>query len=189
MRLGLKPVWIHQGVKVTLWEFLEPKQPALYGFAEPLHPGSVASLQFGHLGRDLATLDPSQLCWTESVLNSQVTSWLPLLGSYLCRLATLDLSHRPQWVTAASTPHLSYACWHSSSSCSKPLLNSWYHSSGSLTGLGLSIFQNKRCWVSLGSVCFLTWWRTKPLKSLLSTRLTHDQPPDQWPNISHLMGE
>lgn len=80
------------------------------------------------------------------------------------------------------------ACWRVSSSYSKPLLNSWCHSSGSLAGVGLSIFQNKRCWVSLGSVYFLTWWRTKPLRSLLSTLLTHDQPSGQWPNISHLTG-
>lgn len=100
----------------------------------------------------------------------------------------------PAPVTAASTPHLSYGSpeWMpadvSPHPTVSPLLNSWCHSSGSLTGAGLSIFQHKRCWVSLSSVYFLTRWRTRPLKSLLSTLLTHDQPSGQWHNISRLTG-
>lgn len=84
------------------------QQPALYGFSDLLHPGSVVFLKFGHPGRNLATFDYLQLCWTEYVLTSQTTCSGALLSDYLCLLAVLNMFHNPKPVTAASTLHLFY---------------------------------------------------------------------------------
>jgi hypothetical protein len=157
MWLSLKPVWIHQSVKATLWELLNPTQPDLCGFTKLLHPGPC----FSEICPP--SQKPSNIWIFATLLNwvcPEPTDHSLSRPSQLFPVSLGSVKHIPKPQASDSSLHSPFVLGLPKmddfcqifSSYRKPLLNSWCCSSSSLAGVGLSIFQNKCLWVFLNSV-------------------------------------